>query len=301
MRQIGSLPKTTDPRIFGDYLLSLGITSRANESGDGWAVWVHDENQVERARAELKRFQENPGDPRFTSAKEQAEERRREQARLDKEFHKNYRNLSGSWDNINFKRRPVTIALVVISVAVFLACSVSDEWWFYCWDYLGFFALDKTRAPVNVALGLADITQRGQVWRLLTPMFLHANIPHIVFNMWATMVLGTIIEYRRGTKILLLMVVLTSLCSDLGQYLYELNLYDTFRPFGGMSGVAYGLFGYLWMKGRVDPEPGMVLHPRSVQMMLGWLVLGFTGILPMANGAHLGGLIVGMLFGLAGF
>lgn len=301
MRQIGSLPKTIDPRIFGDHLLSLGITSRANESQDGWAIWVHDENQIERARAELNKYAANPESVLYAGARLQADDRRREAARLDKEYRKNVRNLSGSWDNVNFKRRPVTIALVVISVAVFLACSASDEWWFYCWDYLGFFTLDKAGKPVNVALGLEAITQRGQVWRLLSPMFLHVNVAHIVFNMWATMVLGTIIEYRRGTKTLLIMVLVTSLCSDLGQYLFEINTYASFRPFGGMSGVAYGLFGYLWMKGRVDPEPGMVLHPRSVQMMLGWLLLGFTGILPMANGAHLGGLIVGMLFGLARF
>jgi hypothetical protein len=33
--------------------------------------------------------------------------------------------------------------------------------------------------------------------------------------------------------------------------------------------------------------------------MLLWLLLGFTGFLPMANGAHLAGLLVGICFGLA--
>ncbi len=301
MRQIGSLPKATDPRIFGDYLLSLGISSRANESNDGWSIWVHDENQIERARAELKEYNANPADARFVSAKDLAEERRREQARLDKQYRKNYRNLSGSWDQVNFQRRPVTVSLVAISVAVFAACALSDQWWLDCWNYLGFFPLETGRNPVNAARGLEDITRRGQVWRLLTPMFLHVHIAHIVFNMWATIQLGTILEYRRGSKLLLVLVVITSLCSNLGQYIYELNVYDHFRPFGGMSGVAYGLFGYLWMRGRTQPEPGMVLHPRSVQMMLGWLALGFFGFMNMANGAHLGGLIVGMLFGLARF
>ena len=48
-------------------------------------------------------------------------------------------------------------------------------------------------------------------------------------------------------------------------------------------------------------ESGMMLHPSSVRWMLLWLLLGFTGILRMANGAHVVGLIVGMLFGLARF
>ena len=56
MRQIGTLAKTMDPRIFGDYLLSLGVTSRAIESADGWAIWVHDEDRVPKARTELEAF-----------------------------------------------------------------------------------------------------------------------------------------------------------------------------------------------------------------------------------------------------
>ena len=53
------------------------------------------------------------------------------------------------------------------------------------------------------------------------------------------------------------------------------------------------MFGYLWMKGRYEPEQGMVLHPSSVRVMLLWLMLGFTGLFPMANGAHVAGLVVG--------
>ena len=72
--------------------------------------------------------------------------------------------------------------------------------------------------------------------------------------------------------------------------------------FAGISGVVYALFGYIWMKGRVSPEQGMILHPNTVRLMLGWLVLGFVlRMMHMANGSHVLGLIVGMLYGLAGF
>ena len=38
--------------------------------------------------------------------------------------------------------------------------------------------------------------------------------------------------------------------------------------FGGMSGVVYALFGYIWMKGLYEPEQGMILHPNTVNIML---------------------------------
>jgi GlpG protein len=95
--------------------------------------------------------------------------------------------------------------------------------------------------------------------------------------------------------------LLSAVTSNICQYLYVINFYDVLVPWVGISGVVYALFGYLWMKGRVEPEQGMILHPSSVRIMLLWLLLGFTPFFPFANGAHIGGLIVGMLFGLARF
>jgi len=67
--------------------------------------------------------------------------------------------------------------------------------------------------------------------------------------------------------------------------------------FGGMSGVVYGLLGYIWVRGKLDPGSGLYLHQTTVIMMLVWLAFGFTGILSIANGAHLGGLVVGLGWG----
>jgi GlpG protein len=98
------------------------------------------------------------------------------------------------------------------------------------------------------------------------------------------------------------LVLLSAIASNVGQYIYVLNFDQRLHGWGGISGVGYAMFGYIWMKGRSEPEHGMMLHPSSVRLMLFWLMLGI--ILPsmrMANGAHLVGLIVGMLFGLARF
>jgi GlpG protein len=301
LRQIGTLPDTADPRVFGDYLLSLGVTSRAVRSPEGWAIWVHNEDLLPRAREEFAAYRENPDDPRFRASAKVAEEVRRESVRLDKQYRKNVRDMTHTWDRLQFRRRPLTIALVVICVAIYLAGNLVpglNEW---LWDRLGFFSLSVLANRSEMARGLDDITRRGEVWRLLTPAFLHVNLLHLVFNMWATLIEGTVIEVRRGTKTLLVLVLVSAVVSNIGQYIYVINFYTVLRGWGGISGVGYALFGYLWMKGRFEPEQGMILHPSSVRTMLIWLLLGFTGFLPMANGAHVMGLVVGVLFGLARF
>ena len=70
-----------------------------------------------------------------------------------------------------------------------------------------------------------------------------------------------------------------------------------------MSGVVFGLFGYGFVWSRLVPRQTIGLAKGVYFMMLGYLVLGFTGIFgllglgDLANGAHLGGLIGGLLVG----
>lgn len=303
MRQIGTLPKTANPQVLGDYLITLGVTTRAVESPEGWAIWVHNEDLVPKARAEFETFQKDPDDPRFQSAQDAAAAARREADRLDREYRKNVRNLSGRWDAPSFRGRPLTALLLTVCIALFLAGEVSPKARAVLWDRLGFFSDATNGRPVDLTRGLEDI-HRGEVWRLISPIFLHVNLLHLVFNMWATLIEGTLIETRRGTKILAVLVLLSAVASNVGQYVYVLNFDTRLVGWGGISGVGYALFGYLWMKGRNEPEQGMMLSPNTVRIMILWLLLGFVEVVPgvrMANGAHLVGLIVGVLFGLARF
>jgi GlpG protein len=300
VRQIGTLPSSKDPNVFGDYLLSLGVTSRAVQSANGWAVWVHDEDKVDQARAELQAYEKNPDDPRYAGAGTAAQEARREEARRHREFRKNVRDMSGRYESLNFRGRPLTVILIAICIAVHLGTMVSKPAYYHIWDSLGFFPFAVLLNQHDLTGGLAAI-HSGELWRLITPIFLHVGLLHLAFNMWATWILGTLIEYCRGTKTLLALTLLSGVTSNVGQYVYEVNFESQLTLFGGISGVGYALFGYIWMKSLRAPEHGMRIHPAAVRTMLLWLLLGFTGFLRMANGAHMAGLIVGVLFGLAGF
>jgi GlpG protein len=90
-----------------------------------------------------------------------------------------------------------------------------------------------------------------------------------------------------------LLVVVIGVASNLAQYWVG-------GPFfSGMSGVVYGLLGYIWMKGKFDPTSGLYLHPHTVAMMLIWFLVCLMGWVPnIANMAHAAGLGLGVLWGL---
>jgi rhomboid protease GlpG len=301
LREIGKLPKSADSQLLRDHLLSLGMSTHATDSPDGTTIWIHNEDHLPKAREEFQAYAANPDDPRFQSAAETASKVLKEKERLDREYHRNVRSFKGRWQSVNFRRRPLTSALAAICIGIFVTERLSPGFGYSVQDWLGFFPEDVAGRTNDLAIGLRAILQ-GQIWRLITPIFLHVSIMHIVFNVWALVQAGTLIETKRGTSILALLVFLAAVASNVGQYIYMITVDRMTIPFAGISGVVYALFGYIWMKGRVSPEEGMILHPNTVRIMLGWLVLGFVwrGI-RMANGSHVVGLIVGMLFGLAGF
>ena len=54
MRQIGNLSSEQQARTFGDYLLTREIESQVDQAADGWIVWALDEDNLEKARQELR-------------------------------------------------------------------------------------------------------------------------------------------------------------------------------------------------------------------------------------------------------
>jgi len=134
--------------------------------------------------------------------------------------------------------------------------------------------------------------EQGEVWRLITPIFLHFGWLHILFNLVWLYDLGGAVEMKKGTLFLALFIFVVALISCFGQW------WMSGPFFGGMSGVVYGLFGYVWMKGRYQPQQGMGLAKNTIIIMMIWLVVCMTGAFgDIANTAHVIGLLVGVAFG----
>lgn len=130
----------------------------------------------------------------------------------------------------------------------------------------------------------------GQVWRLITPIFLHMSFMHILFNMLWFKDLGYLIEFNFGKKFLLLFVLGTGLVSNLGQY------FVSGPQFGGMSGVLYAMLGFIWVHKQLHRDFEYAIPRFDLGMMIGWFFLCLTGVLgPIANTAHGAGLVAGMM------
>ncbi len=177
---------------------------------------------------------------------------------------------------------PLTIALIAICLAVGLLSKLGASF-----ELLRYLII--TEAPGQ---GLPEVVS-GQVWRLLTPIFIHFGIMHLVFNMMWLWDLGRLIESRSGIWFLAIFMLIAGVASNLAQFFF------TGSPFfGGMSGVVYGLLGYVWMQGKLNPRFGYGLHQSTAIMMLVWFVLCWTGVLgAIANWAHTAGLLIGVAWG----
>ena len=141
--------------------------------------------------------------------------------------------------------------------------------------------------------------QNNEWWRLITPMFIHFSITHLVFNCLWIYVIGSKIEQNDGHFTFFSLVIFSSIVSNLAQHFFEGS-----SLFGGLSGVIYGLLGYCMVIEFEIKEERYDLPPAIYLFMLIWLILGFLGILNLfgfgnvANYAHLGGLISGIIFGM---
>lgn len=136
----------------------------------------------------------------------------------------------------------------------------------------------------------------GQLWRLISPDFLHFSVMHILFNSVMLWFLASQVEWMDGRGRFLALFLITSLASNTLQYLVSGPL------FGGLSGVVYGVLGYCWLSQQRLPR--FQFPPALVTFALVWMIIGFTplpvwlGIGRMANEAHLGGFLGGLLMAL---
>jgi len=295
MRHIGSIPDQSDALRFGDYLLAAGMKNHVEEGSNGWAVWVEDDDKLDAAKTELAAFLANPADGRYDAAVDQAEKIRVDEEKRQDRRRKQFRDMRTSWGGSRQWAQPVTLVLFAVSMVVGLATKFGYEEG----PAMNRLWIQSSRANddgkyMTYERGLPDV-RGGQVWRLITPIFIHYGPIHLLFNMFWLIDLGGQIERSRGSVYLLALTLFAAILSNLAQYAAP-NLAGGGPYFGGMSGVNYALFGYVWIKGRLEPHLGMGVASQTVVIMLVWLVLCMTSLLgPVANVAHVVGLIVGVV------
>jgi GlpG protein len=310
MRLLGTLPQETQARRLADYLLTLDISTHVTQEGSGWEVWVRDDDHVPRAKQEWEPFLANPDDPRFQQAQRAAQDIKRQEEAAEAQFRRNQRRASELLGGPRLTKTPLTIGIFVFCVLVAILSGLGqlDSPITQAFTFAKYRLIEEN---LVVDEGLNGIWE-GELWRIWTPIFLHLGWIHLILNMMALLQLSRFVESQKGTLWLVGFILFTGAISNIGQHFFP-HVFDIYRwfaveqkdvrvfeRFGGMSGVLFALFGYLWMKHRFDPESGIYLDRQNVYFMMIWLVLCMTGYLgSIANTAHVVGLLAGMGVGVS--
>lgn len=337
MRRIGTLDNSLLARRFIGYLHTLSIDAFTDLVDDDqpegdWNLWVRDESETERSRQVFEEFRESPEAAKFqvepaptpparsdsgakselgrgtlVSARQEAGQRRTGNTEPV--------DLGESVDHVAKQTQiPITIGIIAISVVLSLATnfnkpravrggnepSIEQK----INEKFEFITEEDYRASGG---DFYASVRGGQVWRFITPMFLHGDEYHLAFNMLWLFFLGSAIEKLHGSIFFVVLVLVT----QLGGMALQVGMPDySWVPEAlaanprviGASGAVYGLFAFLWIRPLVQGSYPIRLVPMNIVIMLVWLVVCMTPLIPnVANGAHLGGLLAGMVMGAMKF
>jgi hypothetical protein len=134
-------------------------------------------------------------------------------------------------------------------------------------------------------------------WTFVTSIFLHADISHIFFNMFALLIFGIFLETRVSGKTFLTIFFLSGIVGNLG---YMITALGSTTPGLGASGAIYGILGTLAV---IAPYATVFIGFFPMPMIFAaflWGVTEFLGLFApsdIAHSAHLAGLFVGIAFG----
>ncbi|MFG9944084.1 rhomboid family intramembrane serine protease [Pseudomonas aeruginosa] len=273
--QVLKFPLSVDLAGFVGLLRRLNVPHRVSEESGQQVLWVPDERLAEQVRELYRRYPE--GDPQATL---EAAPR-----------------PAGQGFVRQLRMSPMTAAVLLLTFVVAAVTYLGDNFATMRWLTFQDFRIQGQYALFTP---LAESLAAGQWWRLFTPMLIHFGWLHLAMNAMWFWELGRRIEFRQGRPMLLGLTLLFGLVSNVVQYAVS-----GASLFGGLSGVPMACSGTAgssstWRRTRPIACPGVVA------MMLIWLLVCLSGVIDLlgfgsiANGAHVGGLLVGCLSGLLG-
>ena len=186
-----------------------------------------------------------------------------------------------------FKRKPIILTYLLI-----LACII---------PFLIVFIMDGPDILSGESIGTLGIygcnygplVKEGEIWRLVTHIFLHGSLMHILLNMYSLFILGNQIETLLGKAKFFVIFMISGICGGL----LSAVLNDVASV--GASGAIFGLMGAMLCFGyHYRTYLGDALKRQILPVIILNLVIGFmsTGI---DNFAHIGGLIGGIFCTMA--
>ncbi|MBS0855679.1 MULTISPECIES: rhomboid family intramembrane serine protease GlpG [unclassified Tatumella] len=263
MKRISQLANPRMAQAFIDYMATRGIRLHLEQQQQYYLLWLDDDEQLALVESEYALFIRDPDHPRYQDASWKSGDTR---------FQINYPR-GHLWRTVRERGGPITMTVSALCILVFILMQLLGEDRVLSW-------LAWPQGP----------DQYFQVWRWVSPAFLHFSFLHILFNLLWWWYLGGAVEKRLGSGKLFVITLISALLSGWMQAKFS-GVW-----FGGLSGVVYALMGYCWLRGELDPDSGVYLERGLIVFSILWLVVGYYGLFGMsiANMAHFTGLLTGL-------
>ena len=180
--------------------------------------------------------------------------------------------------NLYIKNRPIYVYLLLIN--------------FFIWLFSEMILGGSSTVLIHIGANYGPYVKNGETWRLLTSVFLHSGISHLIFNSIALLAFGNLIETIFGKRNFLILYLCSGISGSALSVTFNSNIISV-----GSSGAIFGMLGgliiyYLFMK-KVNPY-----YAKNNLFGLGLMLLInlFYGLSSsrIDNWAHLGGLLGGM-------
>jgi rhomboid protease GluP len=182
----------------------------------------------------------------------------------------------------------MTYTIMGITIGFYLLQLVSVSLFGYANDAAQMDWLEFYGSKIN------ELIRAGQVWRLLTPVLLHASIPHILFNMYALLVIGAGLERYFGHRRYLLLYVLGGFTGNVLSFLFSS---------GYSVGASTAIFGLIGAEGVFLYQNRKLLGAqfgRAIGNVIFIVVVNlFIDFIPGSGidyWGHIGGLLGGLIF-----
>jgi membrane associated rhomboid family serine protease len=177
------------------------------------------------------------------------------------------------------RRTSFTFFFLGVNIAVFVLMSLAGG---------------TTNETTLMAFGVKSNAQidQGEIWRFVTPVFIHIGLLHLFFNSYALWIVGPQVEKLYGGARFVLLYLVTGVAGVAGSYFYHPEIVSA-----GASGAIFGLFGVLLVFGiryrhSIPPFFKRAVGTGVLPVILINLIIGFT-IPGIDNSAHIAGLLAG--------
>jgi len=149
---------------------------------------------------------------------------------------------------------------------------------------------------VHWGANFGSLTASGQWWRLLTCVFIHGGLLHIVFNMWCLWSLGRLAESVYGHWTFAAVYLISGLSASLASLIWNPSVLSVGAS-GAIFGIAGALIASFYLGEFTLPRAVLSGTLRSVVVFVGYNLFFGAVIARTDNAAHIGGLLMGLLLG----